>query len=109
MKKRPAKILGFEIVGGLPCYRIAVVRHREQLIFRCPFCFEIHYHGVGDGHRVSHCLTKNLLNESGYFIEEQPLENMDFAGELKASIVDKLLKQLSRKKTEEWNKAYRVF
>lgn len=32
----------------------------------CPYCFEIHHHGIKYGHRVSHC--KKIIKNSGYVI-----------------------------------------
>jgi hypothetical protein len=36
--------------------------------FRCPCCGERHSHGMGDGHRVSHC---GCFRDGGYYIKEQ--------------------------------------
>jgi hypothetical protein len=33
-----------------------VVRQNNKgIISKCPFCLKRHTHGVGDGHRLSHC------------------------------------------------------
>ena len=31
-----------------------------QVVVQCPWCTETHLHGEGDGHRVSHCTTKDI-------------------------------------------------
>lgn len=39
------------------------------MMFWCPFCRTWHYHGRGNGHRVSHCRGENTpFTQSGYKI-----------------------------------------
>ena len=50
----------------------------------CPFCGERHIHGIGDGHRVAHCINKGgkikakdgtvLYQEHGYIIKTRSKE-----------------------------------
>jgi len=51
-----------------------VVQNTPHIVIRCPYCGRIHMHGftegpVGDrGHRVSHCLDRNISRDVGYVI-----------------------------------------
>lgn len=38
----------------------------QQLTFVCPKCQKRHWHGIGDGHRASHCLGDCW--PGGYFL-----------------------------------------
>jgi len=98
MKRRPAEILGFEVLGDAPCFNIACYRvnhpgpksdplYEGQLAFVCPFCGDVHFHGAvgsrlgdGNGNRSPHCLTRSLLNKYGYNLVEQ--EDPYAAGDL---------------------------
>lgn len=44
-----------EIEDGLPIIRAK--KDGNQYSFWCGFCHKIHYHGVPEGHRVSHCIS----------------------------------------------------
>jgi hypothetical protein len=103
MKRRPAEILGFEVILDTPCFNIACYRvnhptldddpHYEgQLAFVCPFCGDVHVHGAvgpglgdGDGNRSPHCLTRSLLNKGGYNLVEQ--EHHHAAGDLPKRLI----------------------
>jgi hypothetical protein len=42
-----------------------------QLKIHCEYCNKAHYHGLGDGHRVAHCLDESSLYlRTGYIIQE---------------------------------------
>lgn len=88
-KRRPAELIGFFTLNDKPCFKIACFRvnHNEghnlgdysaDLAFVCPFCGNVHFHGVAtplfggeDGHRIAHCHSKSLLNSAGYYLVEQ--------------------------------------
>lgn len=37
----------------------------------CPFCQDWHHHGVGEGHRVSHCINDNSpFKKTGYMLKK---------------------------------------
>ena len=46
--------------------------------FWCPFCKRFHYHGRGEGHRVSHCKndSKSPYYDSGYFIKRMSKKDL---------------------------------
>jgi hypothetical protein len=37
---------------------VVVKENEHQWVIRCPYCRKRHYHGIGEGHRVAHCLFK---------------------------------------------------
>lgn len=43
----------------------------EGYEFKCPYCKEIHCHGLGEGHRNAHCSNPNSLYlKTGYILKE---------------------------------------
>lgn len=38
---------------------------KNQLVFDCLKCGKQHYHGLGEGHRLSHCLVEDAY-PNGY-------------------------------------------
>ena len=65
-------------------------RRKNQIIFNCPECGEMHYHGIpsaghvtfgrkpkgddnGEGHRVSHCMVEGAF-PNGYILKLDPDE-----------------------------------
>ena len=50
-------------MNTVPTYKCKQVDN--QLVFYCPKCKKEHYHSLGDGHRVAHCLDVNAHPE-GY-------------------------------------------
>ena len=53
-------------------------RRKNQIIFNCPECGEMHYHGIpsddnGEGHRVSHCMVEGAF-PNGYILKLDPYE-----------------------------------
>ncbi len=44
----------YKIVSGKP---LLILKRKKgsELTSLCPFCGTGHYHGTGDGHRISHC------------------------------------------------------
>ena len=76
-RKDPARVLGVSTTpGGMRVIRVAAIRYAPdlymdrhdpgQLIFRCPECGDVHYHGAvdwylgaGDGDRIPHCLNQD--------------------------------------------------
>ncbi|MBC2710631.1 MAG: hypothetical protein HGJ94_06430 [Desulfosarcina sp.] len=71
-----AIILGYKKFG--PIFAAIRTGLGKQLIFRCPSCGSLIFHGAvssefgaGNGHRVSHCDDINCqLKENGYIIRE---------------------------------------
>jgi hypothetical protein len=65
---------------GTKLYPIAKRKKGTSKIDECPFCGEKHTHGLGNGHRLTHCsgnyfkeiiINGNVIKqERGYFIEE---------------------------------------
>ena len=53
--------------GNVTEFPLAVRGSTEHGIL-CPYCAEIHHHGIPDGHRVSHCIDKHP-NDIGYVIK----------------------------------------
>lgn len=47
---------------------ILVERRGAQLTFRCPKCGKRHLHGLGEGHRVSHCRAPGAF-PTGYILK----------------------------------------
>ena len=47
-------------ISKIPCHQV-----KNQLVFDCPKCGKQHYHGLGEGHRLSHCLSKDAY-PNGY-------------------------------------------
>jgi hypothetical protein len=47
-------IIEYKIVSGKP---LLILKRKQgnELTSPCPFCGTGHYHGTGDGHRISHC------------------------------------------------------
>jgi hypothetical protein len=43
----------------------------------CPYCGEIHFHGIGSGHRISHCITKTENSDNGYILIEPKNKSID--------------------------------
>lgn len=73
---------------GIPTMRC--FRRKNQIIFNCPECGEMHYHGIpsgkitfaregptgdknGEGHRVSHCMVEGAF-PNGYILKLDPDE-----------------------------------
>jgi hypothetical protein len=46
---------------------VYATRKGAQLVFKCVKCGEVHYHGLGDGHRSAHCDEW----EDGYILKEK--------------------------------------
>lgn len=46
---------------------VVVKETEHQWVIRCPYCRKRHYHGIGEGHRVAHCLVKDA-NNIGYIV-----------------------------------------
>ena len=46
---------------------VYATRKGDQLAFKCVKCGEVHYHSLGDGHRVSHCDEW----KDGYILKEK--------------------------------------
>ena len=60
---------------GIPTMRC--FRRKNQIIFNCPECGEMHHHGIpsddnGEGHRGSHCMEDAFPN--GYILKLDPDE-----------------------------------
>lgn len=100
-----AEIFGHEISpDGVLCFIVACFRvnlpqpgddprYQGQLVFRCPFCGDLHLHGAagpnqgdGDGHRAPHCWTQGYFNQYGYILRE--VDNPFQAGTLPKKIVN---------------------
>ena len=41
----------------------------KGLKFYCEYCAEEHLHGIGDGHRLSHCKQNSPYSETGYILK----------------------------------------
>ncbi len=42
----------------------------EQLVIICPYCGKKHWHGLGDGHRIAHCINPTEKARSlGYILK----------------------------------------
>jgi hypothetical protein len=41
-----------------------------KLKFYCQHCFQWHYHGLGNGHRLAHCVKPNGPFKRGYILHE---------------------------------------
>lgn len=91
MRKESAKIIGMDVVDGDPIFKISAARKGESLVFRCPFCGEVHTHGIGNGHRVAHCINRTMLNRKGYELVEAT--DWRDAGIVSASFTDHFLRK----------------
>lgn len=40
---------------------------KQWIVEKCPYCGKKHYHGIGAGHRVSHCT--GLPDNPGYILK----------------------------------------
>ena len=49
----------------VPC---GLTQTGKQLEFYCPHCKQMHRHGNGGGHRVSHCIKQDSPLRRGYYI-----------------------------------------
>jgi len=41
-----------------------------MLRFWCMYCAEWHHHGIGEGHRVAHCVGGTPYSKTGYILQE---------------------------------------
>ncbi len=46
-------------------FAVVIPENEHQWVIRCPYCRKRHYNGIGEGHRVAHCLQKDE-NNIGY-------------------------------------------
>ena len=47
----------------------------NQLFFSCEECGKRHYHGTGEGHRISHCDVEGAY-PNGYYLKLSALEQL---------------------------------
>lgn len=60
-------MLSVDDIPVLPAERVNGV----QLKVYCEHCGGYHYHGLGDGHRIAHCMDRTSdYYRTGYFIHE---------------------------------------
>lgn len=59
-----ARYYAEKVDGCLVLYRDS----EEEPTERCPFCGDTHQHGVGDGHRVSHCSDGIGIEKGSYIL-----------------------------------------
>ena len=63
--KKNTIVLGYE--GDFPI--ISCERSESGLKFYCEYCKRIHLHGLGEGHRSSHCSNKESHLLGGYILK----------------------------------------
>lgn len=72
-----------------------------RMVFRCPFCGEVHTHGLGpdtedqgsgsgDGTWVPHCAAQPGERPSRYYLRETT--NLDLVGDLPRHILDAIVR-----------------
>jgi len=93
---------GYPIVAVLRVQMVADhgARPAWRMVFRCPFCCEVHTHGLGpdaedqgfgsgDGTWVSHCASHPGERPSRYHLRETT--NLDLVGDLPRHILDAIV------------------
>jgi len=113
---RPAHVFEDRVQpSGTRLIKVAVVRYRPlrdedpgkpgQLVFRCPECGEIHYHGAvdhylgaGDGDRVPHCANR----PANYVFDLVEVEKTSFAGDLPKKILRHVKPPVNPERIKDW-------
>ena len=83
LRKRKQSGNNAEILGlrkGVPIVAVWRIPQTLHLVFRCPWCGRLHFHGVGernrplgagDGHSTAGCFSKESeVNDCGYYLKE---------------------------------------
>lgn len=76
---RKTIILGYKVyVWEKRAYQIPIIKAFRlsdfQIGFFCDHCKKLHRHGLGDGHRASHCSKETTFTKTGYILQEDSHE-----------------------------------
>ena len=69
----------YEVVDGRK-YPIIWRKKGSKLTEPCPYCDELHTHGIGEGHRVAHCV--NAYNRRGDVVRDSSNYTCNLDGEV---------------------------
>ena len=86
-------------INNAPIIKCYISRDKVQYVFSCEYCDRRHFHGAGDGHRVSHC-RGNYPN--GYWLKHDPeeQERQDDAW-YKISVLEARIENIETRRREE--------
>jgi len=68
-EKSKSLVIGHTIKRRIPIIECWII-DEIHVSFYCPYCKKNHLHGIGDGHRCSHCSNqKSEFKELGYILK----------------------------------------